>query len=87
MALTNYMSQVIFLDLAFSNWAFGWKVTPPWILVWAFGLFTVQALFARWWLSRFAYGPLEWIWRSVTYWRLAPMRRVPPSPKPQLAVA
>jgi uncharacterized protein len=81
MALTNYMTQVMFLDVAFSNWAFGLKVTPPWILVWAFGLFTVQALFARWWLSRFEYGPLEWIWRSVTYWRPARLRRVPPSPQ------
>jgi len=87
MALTNYMSQVIFLDLAFSNWAFGWTVTPPWILVWAIGLFTLQALFARWWLARFAYGPLEWIWRSVTYWRLAPFRRAASSPTPRLAVA
>ena len=85
MALTNYLSQVIFLDVAFSNWALGLEVTPRWILVWAFGLFTVQALFSRWWLSRFEYGPLEWIWRSVTYWRVAPMRRAPPPPRFALA--
>ena len=81
MALTNYLSQVVFLDVAFSNWALGLKVTPPWILVWAIGLFTVQALFSRWWLSRYEYGPLEWVWRSVTYWRPAPLRRVPPPPQ------
>jgi uncharacterized protein len=85
MALTNYMTQVVFLDVAFSNWALGLKVTPPWILVWAFGLFAVQALFSRWWLSRYTYGPLEWIWRSVTYWRPAPLRRVPA--QPQFAIA
>ena len=85
MALTNYMTQVIFLDVAFSKWAFGLKVTPPWILVWAFGLFAVQAVVSRWWLLRFQYGPLEWIWRSVTYWRPAPLRRVPAPPQFALA--
>jgi uncharacterized protein len=28
-----------------------------------------------WWLKRFRYGPLEWLWRCLTYWRLFPLRR------------
>ncbi|WP_239646316.1 DUF418 domain-containing protein [Nocardiopsis prasina] len=39
--------------------------------------FVVMALFARWWLGRFRLGPLEWIWRSLTYLRPIPMRRIP----------
>ncbi|MFW5653474.1 MAG: DUF418 domain-containing protein, partial [Planctomycetota bacterium] len=30
-----------------------------------------------WWLRRFRYGPAEWLWRSMTYGELQPMRRVP----------
>ena len=76
MALTNYMTQVVFLDLTFSPWGFGvGQIALPWVLVGAIGLFAVQALCSRWWLSRYEYGPLEWVWRSVTYWRPAPFRR------------
>ncbi len=39
--------------------------------------FVVMALFARWWLGRFRLGPVEWIWRSLTYLRPMPMRRAP----------
>ncbi|WP_204044016.1 DUF418 domain-containing protein [Acrocarpospora phusangensis] len=31
-----------------------------------------QWLFARWWLARYRYGPLEWIWRCLTWWELVP---------------
>ena len=62
-----------------SKWAFGLNVTPGWIPVGVIGLFTVQALLARWWLSRFEYGPLEWVWRSVTYWRPAAFRLTGPT--------
>jgi uncharacterized protein len=75
MALTNYMTQVMFLDLTFAPYGLNLKVTPRWIVVGAVGLFSIQAVFSRWWLSRYEYGPLEWAWRSITYWRPAPMRR------------
>lgn len=35
----------------------------------------VQVVFAHVWLSRFRHGPLEWAWRSLTYWRRQPLRR------------
>ncbi|MGW5876210.1 DUF418 domain-containing protein [Nocardiopsis terrae] len=38
--------------------------------------FLVMALFARWWLGSFRLGPLEWVWRSLTYLRPMPMRGV-----------
>lgn len=74
MALTNYMLQVIILDLTFSNYAFGAQISA-WLSPFAaLALFAGEVAFSRWWLSRFAYGPLEWLWRSVTYARLEPMR-------------
>lgn len=33
------------------------------------GILVVQSLASRLWLSGFRYGPLEWIWRVVTWWR------------------
>ncbi|RYE97522.1 MAG: DUF418 domain-containing protein [Oxalobacteraceae bacterium] len=31
-------------------------------------------VFSHLWLSRFRYGPVEWLWRAVTYWQIPPMR-------------
>jgi uncharacterized protein len=44
----------------------------------AITMFAVQAALSRWWLARYRLGPLEWVWRSVTYWRPQPMRIAPP---------
>jgi uncharacterized protein len=38
-------------------------------------VFAAQLVFSALWLSRFRYGPMEWLWRAVTYWTLPPMRR------------
>jgi uncharacterized protein len=74
MALTNYMIQVAFLDLTFSNYGLGLEVRPLVGLTMAVALFAVDALFSRWWLARFRYGPFEWLWRSATYARWQPLR-------------
>jgi uncharacterized protein len=39
-----------------------------------FAFFGLQVLFSYWWTRRFRYGPLEWLWRSMTYARWQPMR-------------
>ncbi|TMR94245.1 DUF418 domain-containing protein, partial [Nonomuraea basaltis] len=72
MALTNYVSgtAVIVLTLPLL------KTDPTRWSVVALALVTVgvQVLASRWWLARFRYGPLEWIWRCLTWFRLAPNR-------------
>jgi len=40
----------------------------------ALALFAVEVALSRCWLSRFYYGPLEWLWRSATYARWQPLR-------------
>jgi uncharacterized protein len=73
MALTNYMIQIAILDLLFSRYALGIKIHPLVGLVMAIALFLLDAAVSKWWLSRYRFGPLEWIWRSVTYWRIQPL--------------
>jgi uncharacterized protein len=36
-------------------------------------IWLLQLWLSPWWLSRFRYGPLEWVWRSLSYWRRQPM--------------
>ena len=78
MALTNYMIQIAILDLTFSKYALGLTVRPLVGFGMALALFLADALFSRWWLARFRYGPLEWLWRSITYARWQPMRVTAP---------
>lgn len=74
MALTNYMMQVILLDVLFTPHGLGMKVPALLVIPGAIALFLAQVAMSRWWLSQFRMGPLEWIWRCVTYWRVQPLR-------------
>jgi uncharacterized protein len=67
LALTNYMIQVALLDLTFSKYGLGLQVTPLVGLTMAVALLAADALFSRWWLAWYRYGPFEWLWRSATY--------------------
>ena len=44
-------------------------------LIVAAAVLPLQWVFCRLWLSRFAYGPLEWVWRCITWWRWIPLQR------------
>ena len=47
-----------------------WLLVPP---IWA-----LMLLWLKWWLDRFAYGPFEWLWRSLSRLKLQPMRKSTP---------
>jgi uncharacterized protein len=81
MALTNYFLQVIVIDLLASGYGLGLKVRPLLYLPATLALFGAEAALSRWWLARHRYGPLEWVWRSMTYARWQPWRiEVPDRP-------
>ena len=42
-----------------------------------FAIFAAQLVISPIWLRHFRFGPAEWAWRSLTYWRMQPMRRSP----------
>ncbi|MBI3713413.1 MAG: DUF418 domain-containing protein, partial [Burkholderiales bacterium] len=35
-----------------------------------FAVVAAQVAFSHWWLSNFLYGPMEWLWRAITYWKI-----------------
>jgi len=75
MALTNYILQSIVSAFIFFGGGLGmWGMPRAWQLVYVVVFFALQVVFSRWWLSRFRYGPLEWLWRGFTYRITPPMR-------------
>jgi uncharacterized protein len=77
MAFTNYLMQSVITSVLFLGWGFGLAgsldyAQQLWIVaaIWAF-----QLIVSPVWLSRFRFGPAEWLWRSLTYRQFQPMRR------------
>lgn len=71
MALSNYLSQSLIGVLLFYGLGLGLgcSVGLVYIELTAIAVFVVQVVVSTWWLRRFRFGPLEWIWRMLTYGR------------------
>jgi len=92
MALTNYV-----LTSAICQALFVWFGLLPYgglehhqLILVAFGVWTLNIAVSLLWLRVFAFGPLEWLWRSVTYWRVQPLLalgRPAPASRPPLRPA
>ena len=69
MALSNYIFQTFISLILFNAFGFGCagKLGFTSIMGIALGIFICQNIFSRWWLKHFKYGPLEWVWRQLTY--------------------
>lgn len=69
MPLTNYLMQSVIATTIFYSYGLGLfgKVGPAVGLLISLAIFAVQVVYSRWWLARFRFGPLEWVWRTVTY--------------------
>ncbi|MDI1253916.1 DUF418 domain-containing protein [Thermomonas sp.] len=75
MALTNYLSQSVIGTLFFYGYGLGhWGLGRAWQLVFVMVVFALQIAFSHWWLARFRYGPMEWLWRWATYGKRPAMR-------------
>lgn len=76
MALSNYLLQSLVCTTIFYSYGLGWYGSVGR----AAGLGLVMLIFAAqlplsvWWLNHFRFGPAEWVWRSLTYGKLQPMR-------------
>jgi len=88
MAFSNYIAQSLICALLFYGWGFAlWgKVSRAELLPIVVVIWMAQIAFSLAWLARFRFGPLEWIWRTLTYLRAprllrqAPAQLSPPPP-------
>ncbi|GJM60093.1 membrane protein [Persicobacter diffluens] len=77
MSFTNYLSHTIFGIIFFYGVGFGYfgafSLTEIWVIAVIF--YVAQIAFSKIWQRTFAFGPLEWIWRCLTYKNMFPIRR------------
>lgn len=76
MALTNYLLQSVICTTLFYGYGFGLfgKMGAAAGLVLTLAIYALQIVWSRWWLARFQFGPVEWLWRTLTYGRAQPLR-------------
>lgn len=69
MALTNYLATSVVMGFIFYGLGLGMMgtLTIPETYVIGIGFFAVMLAWSRWWLSNFKQGPMEWLWRTLTY--------------------
>jgi uncharacterized protein len=77
MALTTYLTQsvigvILFYGVGFGLWQ---RLAPLPVYGIAVAIFAAQLVISRLWMGRFAYGPVEWLWRRLTYRRPLALRR------------
>jgi uncharacterized protein len=75
MALTNYLLQSLVCVALFTTTGLYGKVGPALLLIPTVAVYAGQVWLSNWWLRRFRYGPMEWLWRSLTYGSIGPLRR------------
>jgi uncharacterized protein len=77
MAFSNYLGMSLVMALIFQGWGLGLYDRFNRLEQWGFLAFGCLLMLAwsKPWLDRFRFGPLEWVWRCLTYWRVFPMRR------------
>ena len=76
LALTVYLTQTLIFTTLFYGYGFGqaFRLGPAAVTVWTVLIFAVQVVACHWWSKRFRFGPVEWLWRSLTYLKWQPLR-------------
>ncbi|MGB2330201.1 MAG: DUF418 domain-containing protein, partial [Pseudomonadales bacterium] len=71
MALTNYLMQSLICLFIFTGAGLGLvnQIALPQTYLLVLMIWVFQLMFSTWWLQRFYYGPMEWLWRALTYGR------------------
>jgi uncharacterized protein len=68
MTLTHYITQNIIAFFLFQGIGLIKLDSLPYYFYffYAIGIYILQVFFSKWWLSRYQYGPVEWLWRSLS---------------------
>ncbi len=77
MAFSNYLGTTILMVLLFHGWALGLfgELGRLELYLVMLGVWALILAWSKPWLDRFRFGPLEWAWRCLTYWKLFPLAR------------
>lgn len=84
MSVSNYLFQSLVCTTIFYGYGLGLygQTGPVFFLLLSMVLYLIQVRGSQWWLARYRLGPVEWLWRTVTYGRRLPLRRLPAGPGP-----
>jgi uncharacterized membrane protein YeiB len=74
-ALTNYILATLLILAADAVWHLGDRTDYGRVVLMGLAIGVVQAVLSALWVRGFQYGPLEWLWRCVTWWARVPLRR------------
>jgi len=75
MALTNYLMQSVICMTVFYGFGLAhWGIPRAPQVAFVSVVYAAQIAFSHWWLARFRYGPMEWLWRGFTYREVPPLR-------------
>jgi uncharacterized protein len=79
MAFTNYLAQSLIFGWIFYGYGLGLfgSIGAAEALVIGLALYVAQVFFSAWWLGRYRYGPVEWLWRTLMYGTMQPMSLAP----------
>ncbi len=77
LSLSNYLFQSILCTSIFYSYGFGLygKVSPFIGLVLTILIYILQVFLSQYWLTKFSIGPVEWVWRSLTYKKILPIKK------------
>ncbi len=77
MAFTNYIMHSVICTLFFFGYGLNYYAELEFYQIFfvAFAIWILQLIVSPIWLRYFYFGPLEWLWRSLTYWKVQPMKR------------
>jgi uncharacterized protein len=76
MALSNYLSHSIFCTLIFYGYGLGLygRFGPAITLILTLIIYRAQVSLSGWWLFHYRFGLAEWLWRTLTYFKLQPLK-------------
>lgn len=77
MAFTNYLAQSLLCAILFYGIGFGWygKLQYHQMYYVVGAIWAAQIVWSHIWFRYYRFGPMEWLWRSLTYWKKQPFKR------------
>ena len=77
MAFTNYIMQSVICTFIFYGHGLAWFETLSRLELWyiIIPIWVFQILLSNWWLNKYKFGPLEWLWRSLSYWKIQDFKK------------